>query len=307
MKLIFTTSALLALCSAHPTRRNSSQPTPSITDVAIMQYALTLEHLENRFYHECLTNFNIEDFKAAGYQESFYQNLKEVSYDETTHVSFLTQAIIAANATPVEECTYTFGITDVHSCVKTAGMLEGVGVSAYAGAAASILEKLLLTTAASILAVEARHSSLLRKAKKQSPFPQPFDVPLSLDQVYTLAAPFIVSCPAGNGPLPVKAFPTLSIVPGCGDVATNKPITLQTAEPVADAGPDGLYYAAWISASGPTFVDATLEGADSFSTKVPDGYHGQSYVLLTKGKCADDDCVVAGPAIVEVQGAAGMA
>ena len=35
----------------------------------------------------------MEDFKKAGYGETFYKNLKEVSYDETTHVSFLTSAL----------------------------------------------------------------------------------------------------------------------------------------------------------------------------------------------------------------------
>jgi hypothetical protein len=35
----------------------------------------------------------MEHFMEAGFNETFYNNLKEVSYDETTHVSFLTQAL----------------------------------------------------------------------------------------------------------------------------------------------------------------------------------------------------------------------
>ncbi|KAF2449136.1 hypothetical protein P171DRAFT_506620 [Karstenula rhodostoma CBS 690.94] len=306
MKFTFAASALLATCSAHPTKRTTqAASTPNITDVDILQYALTLEHLEDKFYREGLANFTLEDFKKAGYNDVLYKNLKEVSYDETTHVSFLTQALTAANATPVAECTYAFGITDVHSFLATASILEGVGVSAYLGAAASIMEKLYLTAAGSILTVEARHSSYLRKANKQSPFPQAFDAPLTLDQVYTLAAPFIVSCPETNGVLPVKAFPMLSVATEADCIATNKTVVLQTKEPVA-AEYNEKFYAAWISVTGPTFVEAKFESGDKFSTEVPVGFHGQSYVVITKkeGSVTDDD-VVAGPAIVEVQGANG--
>jgi hypothetical protein len=48
---------------------------------------------EDKFYREGLANFTLRDFKKAGFNEVFYKNLKEVSYDETTHVSFLTQAL----------------------------------------------------------------------------------------------------------------------------------------------------------------------------------------------------------------------
>lgn len=48
---------------------------------------------EDKFYREGLANFTVHDFKKAGFSETLYNNLKEVSYDETTHVSFLTQAL----------------------------------------------------------------------------------------------------------------------------------------------------------------------------------------------------------------------
>ncbi|KAJ4295537.1 hypothetical protein N0V90_007550 [Kalmusia sp. IMI 367209] len=307
MKFLVTVSALLATCSAHPTRRAEAPSAPNITDVDILQYALTLEHLEDKFYREGLANFTWEHFKEAGYSETFYKNLKEVSYDETTHVSFLTQALTAVNATPVAECTYAFGVTDVKTFLATASILEGVGVSAYLGAAASIMEKLYLTAAGSILTVESRHSAYLRAANKQSPFPQAFDAPLTFDQVYTLAAPFIVSCPESNGMLPVKAFPMLAVDPECQGIKTNKTITLETPEPVAGYGQVGQYFAAWISVTGPTFTNVTAVSDKKFSTMVPPGFHGQSYVVLTKEDgCVKDDCVVAGPAIVEVEGASGM-
>ncbi|KAF2014290.1 hypothetical protein BU24DRAFT_481727 [Aaosphaeria arxii CBS 175.79] len=302
MKLSTISSLLLSGAScvvAHPTKRAA----PKITDIDILQYALTLEHLEDKFYREGLANFTLKHFEEAGFNETFYNNIKEVSYDETTHVSFLTTALKGLNATPVAECTYAFGVTDVASFIATASILEGVGVSAYLGAAASIVDKAYLTAAGSILTVESRHSAYLRAAQKQSPFPQAFDAPLDLDQVFTLASPFIKSCPESNGKLPVKAFPGLMVDAASKDIKTNATIALNLQQPIDS---HEKLYAAWIAVTGPTFTPATLVGGNKIETTVPEGFHGQTYVLITKdNEKVSDDCVAAGPAIVEITGAQG--
>lgn len=62
----------------------------------------------------------------------------------------------------------------------------------------------------------------------------------------------------------------------------------------------GKVYAAFIAVTGPVFVDATpVEGG--FTVKIPEGFAGQTYVVLTG--CKDfvtDDTVAAGPAIIEI-------
>lgn len=73
------------------------------------------------------------------------------------------------------------------------------------------MSKTYLTAAGSILTVEARHSAYLRSKLEQSPFPQAFDAPLSLNEVFSLASGFITSCPESNPTLPVKAFPALAL------------------------------------------------------------------------------------------------
>src|ERR1700761_1764440 len=65
----------------------------AVTDAGILNYALTLEHLEDKFYREGLANFTEADFTKAGYSSKFYAILQEVSSDETTHVTFLTSAL----------------------------------------------------------------------------------------------------------------------------------------------------------------------------------------------------------------------
>ncbi|OQD76443.1 hypothetical protein PENDEC_c004G05919 [Penicillium decumbens] len=286
-------SAAMGLAHATPLAERAQ-----ITDADVLNYALTLEHLEAAFYQEGLKNYTHADFQKAGMQDPFYANLKETASDEQQHVQFLTKALTAAGAKPVEACTYVFPSTDVKSFLALGSMLEGVGVSAYLGAAASIMDKTYLTAAGSILTVEARHSAYLRAALGEAPAPQPFDDPLDLDEVYTLASLFIASCPESNGKLPVKAFPALTM-PSMAPVMTGSKVDLMVASGMLKNTSD--IYAAFITVTGPVWAPLKSTGAGKFSVTVPDGIAGQSYVVLTKGNTtATDDNIVAGPAIVEV-------
>lgn len=95
-------------------------------------------------------------------------------------------------------------------------MLEGVGVSAYLGAAPAIANKDYLTAAGSILTVEARHASYVRAALKQKPFPGAFDTPLGFNSVFSLAAQFVTGFAKGTK-VPFKAFPKLMATPSSQD------------------------------------------------------------------------------------------
>ncbi|KAB2109949.1 hypothetical protein AG0111_0g1182 [Alternaria gaisen] len=291
---IFSIAALAAVSTAAPVKRADG---PS--DGEILNYALTLEHLENTFYAQALAKYSVEDFKAANFSEETYNRIMTISGDEKTHVEFLTGALSAAGAKPVEACTYDFGYKDVASFLATASILEGVGVSAYLGAAADIMSKTYLTAAGSILTVEARHSAYVRNTISESPFPAPFDNPLSYNEVYTLAAQFIKSCPETNAPLPVKAFPTLAASASDGSmmIKAGSKVTLKTSGYKVD----GKVYAAFITVTGPVFVDA-MEVDGGFEVMIPEkGIAGQSYVVLTScNTAATDDTIIAGPAVVEV-------
>ena len=101
-------------------------------DDTILQFALTLEHLENVFYKQVLKNFTVNDFIAAGklrcsqhfpascsqvyagYTADYYNNLKYIAYDEQVHVQTLSAALQADGVTPNQACTYTFPYTDVY-------------------------------------------------------------------------------------------------------------------------------------------------------------------------------------------------
>lgn len=201
---------------------------PVITDADILNYTLTLEHLEDKFYRKGLANYSQADFTSASFDVTFYSNLKEISSDKITYVSFLTAALTKAGVTLVKECTYVFGVSDPKLFVILSLILEGVGVSAYVGAVADIMSAAYLTVVGLIFTVELRYSAYIRASLSESPFLLLFDVPLSLNKVYTLATPFIVSCPSNNPTLPVKAFPILILSPDNGNIIASSTITLLT-------------------------------------------------------------------------------
>jgi hypothetical protein len=218
----------------------------------------------------------------------------------------------------VHEATYKFPYTDVKSFLSLSSVLEGVGVSAYLGAAAAIVNKSYLTVAGSILTVESRHSSYIRAALGESPFPKPFDTPLDFNSVFSLAAQFITGFNAADGPLPFKAFPALTIQPSQYPyTAGGSPITFTHAYKNAKAA--GLVkdsqtvYAVLFSGLDTYYVPTYVTQGDSGDYKIkaiPAGGNGQLaptgqvYVVLSTAdgvatKVSDSN-IISGVGIVEV-------
>ncbi|MEJ7901726.1 MAG: ferritin-like domain-containing protein [Thermomicrobiales bacterium] len=156
-------------------------------DIDVLNYALTLEHLEYAFYRDGLAAFSADVFEAG-----VYDNLLDIRDHEDAHVDALVSTIESLGGTPVEEATYDFGYQNAGGFLAVAAALENTGVSAYDGAAASIENVDLLNAAGSIVAVEARHASYLNLINGEDPFPAAFETPLSRDEILAIAGPFIV-------------------------------------------------------------------------------------------------------------------
>lgn len=283
-------AALSSVVSAYPvaSRHIKRQDAGGLTDIDILQFALTLEHLEAAFYKQGLEKFPVSDFKALGFSDETINNLVHVGETEATHVTFLMGAITASGKTPVPPCTYNFGFTDAASMVATAKVLEAVGVSAYLGAAPLVKDKAILSAAASIVTVESRHQTFLRVASGEKAIPQAFDVAISGRQVFTLAAQFITECPP-EANLNIQAFPPL-VINNAGTTKEGSVLTL--ADP--NAAPDGTFCAFQSGAGAPQF--AAIQGG---SCTVPSGLSGETYVTLTTdGASVADEKTVAGPAVI---------
>ncbi|KAG0279288.1 hypothetical protein BGZ95_001710 [Linnemannia exigua] len=173
------------------------------SDIGVLNYALTLEHLETEFYVEGLRKFSDANFKDANLDEEIRRRIVHIGEHEATHVKVLTSTIETLGGTPVRPCTYKFPLDDVYTFVAIARALEQTGVSAYLGVADK-LDGDLLTAAASIATVEARHSSFLNDVVGETGAPYPFDTPLTEREIFTVASNFITECPYDIGLTPFK-------------------------------------------------------------------------------------------------------
>ncbi len=171
------------------TARLAAAQTQLTTDVEVLNYALTLEHLEAAFYQ--LTGQY--DLGVDPFNNPINEWLMAAGEQEAAHVTTLTDVITQLGGEPVAAAEYDFGVTDATSFLATAMTLENVGVAAYDGAGQFLQSADLVTAAGSIVAVEARHAAYLNLVNGMIPFPAAVETPMTPDEVLQAAGGFIVS------------------------------------------------------------------------------------------------------------------
>lgn len=175
------------------TTQTSAQTIANDND--ILNFALHLEYLEAEFYLRAALGRGLADADTTGTgtrgavtggrqvtfaSETIRQYALEIAADEEAHVKFLRATLTALGATPNSrpaidiQNSFNAAATaaglptpfdpyaDENSFLLGAFLFEDVGVTAYKGAARSIVNKDVLEAAAGILAVEAYHASQVR-------------------------------------------------------------------------------------------------------------------------------------------------
>jgi rubrerythrin len=139
-------------------------------DVAILNFALTLEYLESAFYASALEH--------AGLTGEFKRFATLVHGHERAHVEALRKALGSA---AIKRPTFGFGsaVTSTAAFTATSIKLEDTGVQAYQGQAPFIKSDAVFKAAISIHPVEARHAAWIRNLAGQSPAPAAFNPALS--------------------------------------------------------------------------------------------------------------------------------
>jgi hypothetical protein len=158
----------------------------------VLNYALTLEYLEAEFYRQG----NAADL-LGGKAEKY---LKAIQKDEEMHVWALKDTIgkLGGTAVPAPKVDFGKAFASADSYLETAYTFENLGVQAYLGAAPSLFkEKALLSAAASIFGVEARHAAIIGNLQKKKAeggvYKGALETPLGKDAVLRAAGPFIVA------------------------------------------------------------------------------------------------------------------
>jgi hypothetical protein len=175
------------------------------TDIDVLNYALSLENLEDAFYQEALDTFSeseineaVPEFSTSG-DQTVYHYLETIGEHESTHVEVLEQTVTMLGGDPSPAGSYDFGIEAPADVLALGQVFENTGVAAYAGAAPFIESPDLQSAALSIHSVEARHAALLNGLNGESFFPNAFDEASSQADVLDAVSGFIADSESGGG------------------------------------------------------------------------------------------------------------
>ena len=148
----------------------------SAQDVAIANFALTLEYLEAEFYTQAEASGALSG-AVAGFATV-------VGEHERAHVAAL-QKMLGSAAVAKPSFDFKGTTEDMAAFQETAQLLEDTGVAAYAGQAPRIATVAILNAALGIHSVEARHASWIRHINGNPPAPNAFDEAQSMDAILT--------------------------------------------------------------------------------------------------------------------------
>jgi len=153
-------------------------------DVAILNYALTLEYLETEFYEKVVAS-KFFSGAVAGLVEKF-------GAQEASHVAALKAAVEKLGGTPAAKVEGKFPVTSAAQVADLAYTVENLGASAYLGQAGAIKNPEVLAAALAIHSVEARHAATFGTLIKKSVTPDgAFAKPASMSTVLAAVKPFL--------------------------------------------------------------------------------------------------------------------
>src|SRR6202050_1704885 len=179
-----SSSSKNAWTAAAPATTAAATPSDS-GDVAILNYALTLEYLETEFYGKVVS--------AGLFTGPVGALIKEFGQQEMTHVEAIKGAVEKLGGTPVAKPEGKFPIENASQVAMLAYTVENLGASAYLGQAGNISNPEVLASALAIHTVEARHAATLGTLVKKSitpdgAFAKPADMSTVLAAVQAVLA-----------------------------------------------------------------------------------------------------------------------
>jgi len=155
------------------------------SDLAIVNYALTLEYLETAFYADVV--------KSGLFKGADLETIRKFGAEEAEHVEALTAAVKQLGGKPAPEPKAEFPLKNAKSVLELAGTVENLGAAAYLGQAPNIQSPEVLASALAIHSVEGRHAAALNTLLGESITPDgAFAKPADVQTVLKSVEPFLV-------------------------------------------------------------------------------------------------------------------
>ena len=151
-----TAAAVPTLFATTANQAFAQTTAPSQAAINALNFALTLEYLEDEYYRLALNTANLIPATDRTV-------IAQISKHEAAHVALLKGAL---GTLAVAKPTFKFGdsFTTYAKFLGLAQALEDTGVRAYKGQAGALInDKAILQTALQIHSVEARHASQIRR------------------------------------------------------------------------------------------------------------------------------------------------
>ena len=177
-ELLRTTIAGLVIAAGSETPVASAAEQRN-SDIAILNYALSLEYLQAAFYTEAE--------RRGALTGGLADQAKVVGAHERAHVAALLEHL---GTEAIKRPSFDFhGVTESpKSFTETAVALEDLSVAAYADRAPLITSRAYLVAIVGIQSVEARHAAWIRRLAGAVPSAHAFDEPASPTRVTGLVA-----------------------------------------------------------------------------------------------------------------------
>lgn len=180
-------------------------------DLDILNYALTLEHLETEMYKQIVASG-----KLTGDEQKY---ATDFGAHEAAHVQALTQTIQKLGGTPVAaQAKYNFPAFDTRgNIVKFLVTIEDLGAGAYLAAAPEVKNLDVLTAAVQIHNIEGEHASIWRRQAKMTPVTGAFAAPVARADVLKAAGPLLGGTGGGSAAPAPAAGTTVTTLPQTGE------------------------------------------------------------------------------------------
>ena len=214
--------------------------------VNVLQYALTLEHFEYQFY---VAGYNSAAVATASANDK--AAILAIRDSEGKHVDFLKTVISGTGNTPVSaKASYDFTaqgnfatvMTSYTTFLAVAQVLEDTGVRAYKGRAAELInQKVYLTAALGIHAVEARHAAKIRYMRRVNghvPTLKPYITGANDSGVTAAANNYVREDNVSQAGITITGINGMSISANAASQAFDEPLT--AAEVLALVAPFGV-------------------------------------------------------------------